>query len=220
MHSAVNAIALCILEIVQTLSNMTQQDNEPIAVHYTVQPEENQDYTIEQLEKILRVKRRQIFNYAKIICDLYHWESEEIFKPSLGKFSLRMLAEMRRLQSVGADEYRISVGRECHRPVSIKMQPAALAIVEDCSVILDSRIANLQQSAIANSDSLADRLRASLEEIKRQNALARQQSAILSDAELLAAQNQGYLQAIEIHKTQTQAKQTALAQLRAMELEE
>ncbi len=199
---------------------MIQQDDEPIAVQCTVQSVENQNYTIEQLEKILRVKRRQIFNYVKIICDLYHWESEEIFKPSPGKFSLRMLAEMRRLQSVGADEYRISVGRECHRPVSIKMQPAALAIVEDCSVILDSRIANLQQSAIANSSSLADQLRGKLEEIKRQNTLAQQQSAILSNAELLAAQNQGYLQAIQIHQARTQAKQMALTQLRAMELEE
>lgn len=199
---------------------MTQQDNESIAVQCTVQSPENQDYTIEQLEKILRVKRRQIFNYAKIICDLYHWESEEIFKPSPGKFSLRMLAEMRRLQSVGADEYRISVGRECHRPVSVKMQPAGLTVVEDCSVVLDSRIANLQQSAIANSESLADRLRAKLHEIKQQNGLAKQQSAILSDAELLAAQNYGYLQAIEIHQAQAKAKQTALMQLRAMELEE
>lgn len=185
----------------------------------TVQSEDRQDYTIEQLEKILRVKRRQIFNYAKIICDLYHWESEEIFKPSPGKFSLRMLAEMRLLQSVGADEYRLAVGREHHRPVAVKVQSSCLAVV-DCSGILDSRIANLQQSAIANSGTLADRLRAKLEDIKRQNALAREQTAILSDAELLAAQNQGYLQAIEIHQAQIQAKQTALAQLRAMELEE
>lgn len=198
---------------------MIQENDEPIAVQYTVQPEEGQDYTIEQLEKILRVKRRQIFNYAKIICDLYHWESEETFKPTHGKFSPRMLAEMRRLQSSGVDEYHLAVGREHHRPVVLNKQSAALAVVEDCSEILDSRIANLQQSAIANSEALADQLRAKLEEIKRQNILAQQQAAILSDAELLAAQNRGYLEAIQIHQVQSQAKQTALAQLRAMQLE-
>lgn len=197
-----------------------QEDVEPISVQYTVQSGESQNYTVEQLEKILRVKRRQIFNYAKIICDLHHWEPEENFKPDHGKFSTRMLAEMRRLQSLGADEYRLSVGRENHRPVALNTPSAVLAVVEDCSEILDTRISNLQQTAIANSEALADQLRAKLEEIKRQNVLARQQSAILSDAELLAAQNRGYLKAIKIYQVQAQAEQTALAQLQAMQLEE
>ena len=206
-------------EFLKPSPHMTQQDNKPITVHCTVQSAENQDYTIEQLEKILRVKRRQIFNYAKIICDLYQWESEETFRPSLGKFSLRMLAEMRRLQLAGADEYRLAVGREHHRPVAVKVHSSSLAVA-DCSGILDSRIANLQQSAITTSGNLADRLRDSLQKINQQRNLAVRQQSILSDAELLAAENQGYLEAIEIHQRRTAAKQSALAKLRAMELEE
>ena len=195
-----------------------QENTEPITVECTTQPE---NYTIEDLEKILRVKRRQIFNYAKAICNLHHWESEAVFRPSQGRFSVRMLAEMRRLQSMGADEYRLAVGRENHRPVSVKIVSSAQAVVvSDSANLLDTKIANLQQNAIAQSESLADLLRAELAQIKNQNALAKQQSAILSDGELLAAQNRGYLQAVQLYRAEIQAKETALSQLRAMKLEE
>lgn len=196
---------------------MQNHDTEPISVQCTVQSE---DYTIEQLEKILRVKRRQVFNYAKLICKLHYWEPEEIFKPAHGKFSTRMLAEMRELQTIGFDAYQLSVGRENHRPVALKTQPSTLAVAENCSALLDSRIANLQQSAIAESENLTDRLRASLESIKHQNVLASQQNKILDNSEQLAAQNRGYLKAIELHRIELAAKQAVLAQLRSMELEE
>lgn len=194
-------------------------DCTPQSIDCIVQPS-TKIYSVEQLIKILNVQRRQVFNYSKTICSTWSWENETVFKPSYGCYSERMLGEMRSLKSLGVDEYQRVVGRQNHRPVAMKMPTSALTVVENSAVILDSRIANLQQSAIANSEALANQLRTKLEEIKRQNILAQQQTTILSDAELLAAQNQGYLQAIQIHQAQTQAKQTALAQLRAMQLEE
>lgn len=180
----------------------------------------NKTYSIEQLIKILHVQRRQVLNYAKLIRSTWHWEEETVFKPNYGRYSERMLSEMQKLKNLGADEYQRSVGRENHRPVAMKMPSSALTVVDNSAVILDSKIANLQQSAIVNSEKLADRFRAALEQIQSQNSAASHQSAILSDTELLAAENQGYLEAIQIHQRRTAAKQAALAQLRAMELGE
>lgn len=177
-------------------------------------------YSIEQLIKTLQVQRRQVLNYAKLILSTWHWELEAVFKPSYGRYSERMLSEMQKLKKLGAVEYQRQVGRENQRPVAMKMPSAALTVVEDSAVVLDSKIANLQQSAIINSENLANQFRATLEQIKTQNSAASQQAEILNDAELLAADNQGYLEAIQIHQRRTAAKQAALAQLRAMELGE
>lgn len=175
-------------------------------------------YSIEQLIKTLHVQRRQVLNYAKLIRSTWHWENEEVFKPSYGRYSERMLHEMQKLKSLGADEYQRQVGRENHRPVAMKMPSAALAMVDNSAIVLDSKIADLQQSAIVNSEKLANQFRATLEQIKAQNAAANQQAGILSEAKLLAADNQGYLEAIQIYQRRTAARQTALTQLEAMEL--
>ena len=204
----------------EDMENNDILDCTPQQVDCTVHtPEKN--YSVEQLIKILHVQRRQVFNYSKLICSTWSWEPETVFKPSYGRYSERMLSEMQNLKTLGADEYQRLVGRENHRPVAMKMPSVtALTVVDNSAVVLDSKIANLQQSAIANSEKLANQFRATLEQIKSQNTAANQQAGILNDAELLAAENQGYLEAIQIHQTRIKAKQTALAQLRAMELEE
>jgi len=191
-----------------------QEDAEEVTVQCTFE----RDYTIDDLIGILRVKRRQIFNYANTIFQVYHWEPETIFRPSHGRFSVRMLAEMRRLQTIGLEEYRLAVGRENHRPVAMKMESSALVVIEDCSVDLDCQISRLQQTAIAKSEGLADRVQAKLAEIARQNNLAIQQTEILDDAEILAAQNRGLEKALGIFQAEEQAKELTLASLRAMKL--
>ena len=181
----------------------------------TVQPVE---YSIEDLEKILRVKRRQILNYSATICDCC-WEPEIIFKPSFGKFSIRMLAEMRRLQGMGATEYREQCAIEGEKPSTHKIE-SALAISPTVAISsLDSKIAGLQQSSVSNSANLADRVRGKLAEIAQSNQLAADRANALSDARMLAAENQGLEEALAIHARKVAARNAALAQLEAMELE-
>lgn len=205
-----------------TIKDNTMKDDD--IVDCTPEPidcivQSTKTYSIEQLIKILHVQRRQVLNYAKLIRSTWHWEDETAFKPSYGRYSERMLSEMQKLKKLGADEYQRLVGRENHRPVAMKMPSSVLTVVDDSAVVLDSRIANLQQSAIAKSEELADQFRATLEQIKAQNAAASQQSGILNEAKLLAADNQGYLEAIQIYQRRTAARQVALTQLEAMELE-
>lgn len=181
----------------------------------TVQPVE---YSIEDLEKILRVKRRQILNYSATICDCC-WEPEIIFKPSFGKFSIRMLAEMRRLQSMGATEYRNQCAIESGKPSTHKIE-SALTISPIVAISnLDSKIAILQQTSVVNSANLADRLRAKFGEIAQTNQLAADRNRALNEAQMAAADNEGIEEALEIHARRISARNSTLAQLKAMELE-
>ncbi|BAZ33558.1 hypothetical protein NIES4074_60720 (plasmid) [Cylindrospermum sp. NIES-4074] len=77
-----------------------------------------QDYTVDQLTELLGVKRRQVFNLAKTVKEAYSWEPENAFNPSLGKYSERCLAEMRRLQTCKSSaEYIALVASENQKPI-------------------------------------------------------------------------------------------------------
>lgn len=181
----------------------------------TVQPVE---YSIEDLEGILRVKRRQILNYSSTICEV-RWEPEIIFKPSFGKFSPRMLKEMRKLRGVGATEYREQCLIESEKPSSHKIESALVISPAVAISNLDSKIADLQKTSVINSASLADRVRGKLAEIDQANQLAFNRNKALNEALLLAAENEGLEEALAIHARRIAARNTALTQLRAMELE-
>jgi hypothetical protein len=182
----------------------------------TVQSE-SKEYSIDDLEKILRVKRRQILNYSKVVTESC-WEPEIVFKPSFGKFSPRMLEEMRKLQGMGATEYRNQCAIESKKPSIHKIESALTVVDANPIVTLDSKIANLQQTATTNSQALADRIRDRLANIARQNHLTTQRIEALDDAELLAAENRGLERALEIFEREKVTKDAALAQLRTMEL--
>lgn len=57
-------------------------------------PVQSPEYTVDDLVKLLKVERRQVFNYARIVVEA-NWEAELVFKPRLGVYSDRMLVEMR-----------------------------------------------------------------------------------------------------------------------------
>ncbi len=176
------------------------------------------EYSIEALEKILRVKRRQILNYSATICEA-RWEPEIMFKPSFGKFSLRMLEEMRRLQSMGATQYREECAIESQKPSTHKINSALVISPAVAISSLDSKIAGLQQSSVSNSANLADRVRGKLAEIAQTNRLAADRDRALSEAQLLAAENEGFEEALAIHSRRIASRNATLAQLKAMELE-
>ncbi|MEK0187537.1 hypothetical protein [Microcoleus anatoxicus] len=182
----------------------------------TVQP--TVEYSIEDLEKILRVKRRQILNYSATICDCC-WEPEIIFKPSFGKFSVRMLAEMRRLQSMGVTEYRSQCAIESGKPSTHKIESALVISPTVAISSLDAKIADLQKTSVVNSANLADRIRGKLAEIAQTNQLAFDRNQALSEAQMLAAENEGFEEALAIHSRRIAARDAALAQLKAMELQ-
>lgn len=194
-----------------------QQPEESAIEVYAVQPECTV-YSIEDLEKILRVKRRQILSYSATICDCC-WEPESVFKPSFGKFSPRMLEEMRKLQSLGATEYRSQCAIESKKPSSHKIE-SALTISPTVAISsLDAKIATLQQNSVLNSANLADRVRGKLAEIAQTNQLAFDRNQALNEAQMLAAENEGFEEALAIHSRRIAARNATLAQLKAMELQ-
>jgi len=177
------------------------------------------EYSIEDFEKILRVKRRQILNYSATVCEA-RWEPEIIFKPSFGKFSPRMLEEMRKLQRMGVTEYRNQCLIESEKPSTHEVRSSALAISPTLAIsTLDSKIADLQRTSVLNSANLADRVRNKLAEIAQTNQLASDRNQALNEAQLLAAENEGFEEALEIHARRISSRNAALAQLRAMELQ-
>lgn len=220
IHSAMSAIHSALHSNSQNpnhTSFMRRQQN--TAVQCTVQS----DYTADNLAAILKVKRRQVFNYAAKICEIWHWEPEVTFKPSHGKFSSKMLGEMRKLRAYGTDEYRLLVGRENSRPVSGAGSELITVTVDNTTsqqhhIALDTQISMLQQGSIKQAENLASLLLTKLQEIQQQNKQHNQRAQILQNSELLAAQNNGYLQGIQIFQTQEAAKDSALDQLRAMKL--
>lgn len=176
------------------------------------------EYSIEDLEKILRVKRRQILNYAATVCEC-RWEPEILFKPSFGKFSERMLEEMRKLQYIGATEYKEQCALESEKPLKA-IESSALVILPETAISkLDNKIANLQKASVQNSANLADQLKAKLVQIQREGSESNQRLDSLKEAQLLAAENEGFEEALEIHNRRIAARNATLAQLRAMELE-
>ena len=181
----------------------------------TVQPVE---YSIDDLKKILKVERRQIHSYSATICEA-NWEPESVFKPSFGKFSIRMLAEMKRLKSMGTAKYRNQCALESEKPSTHKIESALVISPSVAISSLDSKIANLQQGSVLNSANLADRVRGKLAEIAQANQLAADRDRALSEAQLLAAENQGFEEALEIHSRRVASRNATLAQLKAMELE-
>lgn len=176
------------------------------------------EYSIEDLEKILRVKRRQILNYAATVCEC-RWEPEILFKPSFGKFSKRMLEEMKKLRRMGAIEYKEQCALENEKPLKA-IESSALTVVPEVAISkLDNKIANLQRISIQNSANLADRLKAKLVQIQREGIENNQRLDSLKEARLLAADNEGFEEALEIHARRTASRNATLAQLKAMELE-
>jgi hypothetical protein len=62
-------------------------------------------YTVKELEEILKVKNRTIFNYLKIVKEAHPWEDESIFSPEKGKYTECCLKEMQLVQLLGKNEY-------------------------------------------------------------------------------------------------------------------
>lgn len=174
-------------------------------------------YSIEDLEKILRVKRRQILNYSKSICEC-RWEPESVFKPSFGKFSERMLEEMRKLQYVGLTEYQKQCLAENSKPVH-QIHSALVISKENAIANLDAKIAGSQQEFVVRSSNLAEMLKAKLAEIAQENQSNAIRTEQISEAQKLAADNRGVQAGIEIYARELAAKNATIAQLKAMELQ-
>jgi hypothetical protein len=92
------------------------------------------------------------------------------------------------------------------------------ALVVDHVATLEAKIAHLQQTTAASSQLNADRIREKLAEIRMSNQAAQQRNTILNEAELLAAENRGIEQALEIFSAEEAAKENALAHLRTLKI--
>lgn len=96
-------------------------------------------------------------------------------------------------------------------------QSSGLAVVDHVAT-LEGKIANLRQTAATNSQLNTDRILGKLNEITRCNQTAQQRNEALNDAELLAADNRGIERALAIFSAEEEAKENALAHLRALKI--
>jgi hypothetical protein len=193
---------------------MYQQFEETGAYTVELKSSDTVLYTVDELAAQLGVKRRAVFLYAKTLCECWDWEPESVFKPSFGKYSQRALDEMVQLQKLGGDEYARVVKKENHQSSSVKaVIPSTNHVVR-----LDKKLINLQKQATSTSGNLADRIRAKLIEVNKNNQQAYQRQSALDGVELLNAENRGYEKALEIFNVEEKAKEETLAQLRAMKL--
>ena len=95
---------------------------------------------------------------------------------------------------------------------------SSVLVVVDHVATLDEKIANLREAAATNSQLNGDRIQQKLAEIGRCNQAAQQRNEALSEAELLAAENRGFKQALAIFSVEEAAKENALAHLRAAKI--
>ena len=96
-------------------------------------------------------------------------------------------------------------------------QSSVLAVVDHVAT-LDGKIANLRQTTATSSQLNDDRIREKLIAIARGNQTAQHRNKALNDAELEAAENRGVAQALAIFSAEEEAKENALAHLRASKI--
>ncbi len=86
------------------------------------------------------------------------------------------------------------------------------------TVLLTSKIQGFVQKASTEAEVLAVQFRETLDEMARRRRLSQEESATLSEAQIIAARNRGRAMALQIVATEQAAQDEALAQLRSMGL--
>lgn len=226
---------------VQKAETMTQQDFQPIDVDYsavhsedtvqdTVQSEnctvQSDLYTVGQLETLLGVKKRMIFTYAKVICEVHHWEPEITFKPVFGKYSQRALDEMKKLKEMGTEEYSKKTPKENQKP-STGITGGLTILTEKIKSDSTSTL-TLLETKIADQQSLAvTEINQSVEDLKKLNAdlaLRRKRSAEVTkgkrEARLARLKARAVAQALEDFHAVQEVYNATLEELEAQELGE
>jgi len=97
-------------------------------------------------------------------------------------------------------------------------QVAGGLTISEYTPALDSRIAQLNQTADSTSASLNQTVISLLAQIAAENQSAQERDADLDNAEINAAQNRGAARALAVFQAEQKAQSEVLAQLRAMKL--
>ena len=118
------------------------QDNSEVQVQL------HSEFTVQDLVQILKITRRTVFNYSKIICDCWHWEPEAIFKPVFGKYSQRALDEMKLLKEIGTEAYKQKVSSQ-EKPVEF--------IKTEVAIVPNTKNLTLYETKVLNQQQLADK---------------------------------------------------------------
>lgn len=180
-------------------------------------PVQSLEYTVDDLARILRVERRQIFNYARIVVEA-NWEAESVFKPRLGIYSDRMLEEMRSVKKAGAAQYKRDCAEACQKPIKIEHTSALVVSRENAIDDLDGKIAKFQQQQQKTSGSLTERISKQLALIEADKQKADDRTEILKQASLSAAENQGIQDGLEAFQKYKAAREATIAHLKAQDL--
>lgn len=181
-----------------------------------------QDYTVDQLTELLGVKRRQVFNLAKTVKEAYSWEPESAFNPSLGKYSDRCLAEMRRLQACKSSaEYIALVASENQKPIiPTGKVSSALTLPTRQTEILESKLATIQGNLSAQNISVQDRVKLALTRISEEKQRTQGNQSALDEARKQQIAMKATQDALEEHEVYQQVKNAVKEQLLIEELQQ
>jgi hypothetical protein len=128
----------------------------------------------------------------------------------------RLAIELVKAHKSEDEELLLQLLEVANKPAS-RNQSSGLAVIDHVAT-LEGKIAHLQQTTAASSQSNADRLREKLAAITSCNKAAQQRTRVLRDADLLDAENRGIEQALAIFEAEERAKESALAHLRASKI--
>jgi len=180
----------------------------------------NSWYSAAQIQGILNLNKAMLQSSIAKLIDIYGipignlrrgnaraTQYSELAVSAIELLNARKFSELRRL--VGESPAIVST--------SPSIPCSALAVSNHIST-LEGKIALLRQTSTANSVAIGDRIRAKLAEIAFCDKSANEQNTILSEAELLAADNRGIEQGLAIFSAQEAAKENTIAHLRAMKI--
>jgi hypothetical protein len=196
----------------QDIDAIEVQDAEQYTVHYTV----------DDLTALLKVKRRQVFNLVKTVKQAYFWEPETVFNPTLGKYSERCLAELRRLQGCKtSSEYVALVARENEKPLQQANKTSTSALVPTRHTeALETKLATIQKNTTALNVSVQDRIAAIKERIVTEASRTKNNQTVLDELEAQQAIARGMEKGLKIFELEQQAAAAILEQLTLEKLQQ
>lgn len=203
----------------QDIDAIEVQDTEQYTEQCTVQPE---FYTVDQLTELLSVKRRQVFNLVKTVKQAFFWEPETVFNPSLGRYSERCLAELRRLQSCkNSTEYVALVASENQKaqPQATIKTTAAIVPARHTEA-LETKLATIQKNTTALNISVQDRIATIKERIVTEANRTRTNQSVLDELEAQQAMARGIEKGLKIFELEQQAAAATVEQLTLEKLQQ
>jgi hypothetical protein len=202
------------------------QDLQTIDCIITEQSLNAKQFSAEDLARELEVTTRAVYKYAKTLIAAWHWLPESEFRSdgNYTQFALDEMRRLKTCKN--AKEYTALVAKENQKPVLPNTQslPNTQQITAGLAIKptnlptrytdqIESKLATLQQNTIALNLSIQDRVAAVRERLQMENTRANNNRSALDELEKQQAIARGVAKGMEIYELEEQAVNATLEQL-------